>query len=465
MFIRPKRSLRHQTQFKIYQKYPELKPGRLSFLKSYLNFLSDKKSWWAVFLNVLVIFLLLVYGHIPHLDFIELTTKTAETIVDQRTSNVATIISMTLAVIGLLLSNLAIKDSQTYKLLFLKSRLYFIIYYILSAIFCLIVGSTLRDTLSPERFKDLVLAGTYLALSILLLIGFLFSAIINFANSGNIQKILKAELIRETKNNIGKNLVIEYSREIFLKIMKDHKIDEYSLDISFSKWHGTTMGADNSEDKPLVYELDPFKRLSKWITNLFPKFSKRNTNHGNTIIEIEKQGVEFERSYKKQISKLEKRAGKKSRLRLWNYLLNIGKQIKWGVRNLFIARHYFPSPEKELKEKLIVDLDTKRLTRYLKKDPSTMQKYYTERISLDMATKSYTNFIYPNVLSRNKGIVDIQKCLKLKNADTLMSSINEYQQYFDTKMEEYSVEGKHKNIAQILDIYLEVYQLQMKFQS
>lgn len=364
MYIRFKHSLRKQTELQINKNHAELNPGRLSLFKQYFNTLSDKNSWWLVFLHVSALFLILMFGQLPLLGFIKFTAKTAETIIDQRTSNVATIISMTLAVIGLLLSNLAIKDSQTYKLLFLKSRLYFIIYYILSAIFFLIVVSTLRDTFSPQWFHQAVLAGTYLALSILILIGFLFSTIINFANSGNIQKILKQELIVETKSNIRKNLLVQYSRAQFLKIMSDFSISEYTSSIAFNKKSSALM----------------------------PAGTLKNEN----------------------------------------------------------------------KEKLITDINSEKLQKKLRQDQSGNQRYYSSILALNTLTKDYDNYIWLIAGENPNKMVNLQSCLSLKKASKIVNTSNEYQQYFDKKLEEQTIEGKHAKVAEILDLYLEIYLIQMK---
>jgi hypothetical protein len=367
MFIRPKYSLRKQTELRINEDHAELSPGRLSLFKQYFNRLSDKNSWWLVFLHVFAFFLLLMFGRLPLLGFIKFTTKTAETIIDQRTSNVATIISMTLAVIGLLLSNLAIKDSQTYKLLFLKSRLYFIIYYILSAIFFLIIVSTMRDTICPHWFNQAVLAGTYLALSILILIGFLFSTIINFANSSNIQKILKEELIIETKSNIRKNLLVQYSQQKFLEIMNDFNISEYTLSIALSKKTSTTAPAEPAK--------------------------------------------------------------------------------------------------KENKEKLIADIYTEKLQKKLREDKSGTQRYYTSVLALNTITKDYDSYVWPNTAVSSNKSINLLSCLSLKKATKMVKNSNEYQQYFDKKLEEQTAEGKHAKVAEILDLYLEIYLIQMRHRS
>ncbi len=259
-------SLRDQVQKRIRLEHEEIIHAHTSFFTRYLNFLSQRNKWWLVFIQVVILLLALATIRFDFISFIIFDGNTAAIIIDQRTSNVATIISMTLAVIGLLLSNLAVKDNLTYKLLFVHSRLYLILYYTLSVITCLIVISTLRNTIPPEIFKALVLAGTYLAVLILFGIGYLFRTIINFASAANIEQILSKKLVDEAKANLEIILLSKYSGEQFLELMAHKNIEKYTLRLAMTATK-SEMGKNNRKNyaDKLIYDIN-LKQLAKEIT-------------------------------------------------------------------------------------------------------------------------------------------------------------------------------------------------------
>ncbi|UOE48700.1 hypothetical protein MTO98_30330 [Mucilaginibacter sp. SMC90] len=242
---------------RIKSQHKEIMPPGNTFLIRYLNFLSQRDKWWLVFLHVIILLLAFSFIRCNFFSLIVFKENSAEAIIDQRTSNVATIISMTLAVIGLLLSNLAVKDNLTYKLLFVHSRLYLILYYTLSVIACLITISTLRNTLDIDVFRQMVLAGTYLAVFILLGIGYLFRTIINFASANSIEQILSQKLLDEAKENLKTILLSKYSAEMFLELMTRKNITKYTLRMAM----GNTQSQNNSTfqkqyQERLIYDIN-----------------------------------------------------------------------------------------------------------------------------------------------------------------------------------------------------------------
>lgn len=153
--------------------------------------------------------------NIPFFVFVTIDQDIASIFIDQKTSNVATIISIKLAVVGLLLGNLAIKEAITYNLMFVRSCVHLIVTYTLTTIFCQIVTSTFRKS-APTGYEYLypkaVLAGTDMVISILFLIGYLFKTVMLFSNSNALQQILKQELIVETQQNIHVFLLNKISK-------------------------------------------------------------------------------------------------------------------------------------------------------------------------------------------------------------------------------------------------------------
>jgi hypothetical protein len=237
------------------------------------NFVSESDQWWFVVLLVLMLFSISPIINFHFLNFIKIDYKTATLIVDQRTTNIAAIISITLVVVGFILNNLAVKSPLVYGLLFKKSLLYPIIYLTLSVIGVFIAISTLRDTLSPFVFTRLVLAGTYFSILILILIASLFRKILFFSNEKEIEKMLNEELINEAKENTKRYITEKYSEKIFTSIMQEKGAKEY--DWSYSWNHSTQINIAENEDtiqskkKPkelLVYDLN-LETFSNFIEN------------------------------------------------------------------------------------------------------------------------------------------------------------------------------------------------------
>jgi len=142
---------------------------------------------------------------------------------------------MTLAVVGFLMSNLAVKESFAYKILFKNSRLYPIIYFILSVIGSLMIISLLRDSINDNIYSKLVITGTYLVLLVLFLIGYLFRSIIHFTNSKKIQDLLHSELIIEAKENLRNALFKKYALNLYDSLMLENGAKEYNWSVAFDK--------------------------------------------------------------------------------------------------------------------------------------------------------------------------------------------------------------------------------------
>lgn len=181
------------------------------------NNFCGRKNWPSVVLVVLIFFA--VSGFNPEclsfLNCLDFDATLAKSIIDQRTTNIAAITSISLVVVGFLLTNLALKSPLTIKILFKESYLYLTVYLVFSTIICLILLSTFRDTLDPFVFTRTVLAGTYLCILILILIGYLFSNIIRFTDEKHISGLLKKQLLNEGKEQLKLLFLKKYSAEIY----------------------------------------------------------------------------------------------------------------------------------------------------------------------------------------------------------------------------------------------------------
>ncbi|MFN8300193.1 MAG: hypothetical protein U0T75_13905 [Chitinophagales bacterium] len=193
------------------------------------NIISTKDSWWIILLGLFLWFLLAAGVRKGPLGIIEIHPDTVKAIIDQRTANIATIISVTLVVVGFLINNLAIKDTYAYHLLFKHSLLYPIMYLVLMTIGSLMIFSLLRDHLPFCQLIDIVVAATYIVLLILFCIGLLFTRILKFANREELREILRQEFIFEAKEDLKYSLIKKYSANQYLQFMKSIGVERFDF--------------------------------------------------------------------------------------------------------------------------------------------------------------------------------------------------------------------------------------------
>jgi hypothetical protein len=279
-------SLRNQTIKKLDAINPVWKSSGLKVvIMKTLIILSERKNWHYVFSIVLMLFLLMTFLPLPCFKVINFQPTTLYTIIDQRTSNVATMVSMTIAIISILMSNLAIKEPLTITLLFRKSKLYLAVNYILSTIFLLIVVSTLRDEFPIENgnhyYENAVVACTYLSLGTIVFIGYLFYSVIQFSSSAEVQRILENELIKEVYTNVKIQLLAKYSQDEFRKVMSHYSIGSYQVAAiagiipeSIGTFEPSQTDINQTSDQEqLIYDMD-LEKMCNLLKSQDPK-SKR----------------------------------------------------------------------------------------------------------------------------------------------------------------------------------------------
>ncbi|MDX6191940.1 hypothetical protein SGQ83_21505 [Flavobacterium sp. Fl-318] len=268
--------LLHRSEKQIRRQHNEL---YLSFFKHHckacINHFCDRNNWFSVFLLVLIFFAFSSFPNLEILNFLDFNSVLAKTVVDQRTTNIAAIISMSLVVVGFLITNLALKSPTTIKLLFKKSRLYFTLYLTFSTISCFIMLSTFRETLNDFVFTRAVLAGTYLCIIILLLIGYLFRKIIHFTDDKHISEMLKKELLDEAKEKLKLQLLKKYSREIYTRFAS-RRCTQYEFQVSLplllSQNFTVAPANDEAEEKEDFREL---KNVNLLLLKLYIHLQKK----------------------------------------------------------------------------------------------------------------------------------------------------------------------------------------------
>ncbi len=273
IFRKNNKWLRHRTISHLKENHKEIcEPRHKSIVRQFKNFATESNQWWFIFLSVLAIFLISPLVNIGFLNFLEIDHKTATLIVDQRTANVAAIISITLVVVNFIITNLANKSPIVLGLLFKKTFLYPIIYLTLSVIGIFIVISTLRDTIQqPFVFIRFVLTGTYFALLILVLIAVLFRKVLLFSNEREVDKMLDEELMIEAKQNLKQILIHRHSEDIFVSTMKENGAKEYDWSHSWGSINTIVEVEETTKNKKekkenLLYDVN-LNSLTNFIKN------------------------------------------------------------------------------------------------------------------------------------------------------------------------------------------------------
>jgi hypothetical protein len=346
-----------------------LKEKYLSFIK----FSFDKKRWWLITLIVIFFFCLPLIIQIDLLNFINISFDTAKIIVDQRAANIATIISITLVVVGFLINNLAVKEGFVYQILFRHSYLYPIIYFTLSTIGCFFIISMLREEIGSFYFIRLVNIGTYFAIIILFLIGFLFKTIIQFTNDKTIWKLLHHELMEESTAKLKRILLNKYSKIEFNKQIQQTGVK-------------------------LIENTYPFQ-------NLGALFSKE-------VLTDEK--------------------------------------IK----------------ESKLKERYVFDINIEMLRKTIQEKDTTKGVVNCLSLSIEELIQKDADIIWQEGISNIKKEKSLLKksCHLKKLTDSYIEK-DQVRKYFDQKLELLSSISDHRNLKDLLDSYIEIYQLQMKHQQ
>lgn len=231
-------SNRNSLQFivnqRIRQDYPLLykKVRKKNWRIHAKDALSKPDSWKWIFAFFAIIFLvfgvinLSVYWNFPfkiRFHWFTYDLDTAKNLIDQRVSNVATIIGFTLAVCTLLINNLAEKD-KNFQLLFKSVFIYSIIYYALALLSWLLLLSLLKDFFTGKYgyiFINAVILSHSFIVALIIFIGYLFAHLIRFLDSNYLHEryidnlhinayfILFEEIIKDEKKQLYEKRLIE----------------------------------------------------------------------------------------------------------------------------------------------------------------------------------------------------------------------------------------------------------------
>lgn len=228
-------SLKKQVLLKAKADFPDLfdtslVKGLIS-IKNRVN--SPIGALWMILL-VAVIYIIGSLPHLPTLSLIPFAENMAETIIDQRATNMAAIFSLTLVVIGWLITNVSVKDSLSYQFLFKRSYLYPIFYFIATLLASLILISLWRKFPLID-LPNLVVAASYLIIGAIVAIVFLFVRLIEVVDNNFFYQMLEKEVLRESNPTWSQAVVNIYGRKLYREYMSQCDINAYSdnsIDVS-----------------------------------------------------------------------------------------------------------------------------------------------------------------------------------------------------------------------------------------
>lgn len=215
------RSLKKETHSFSRQVFPEIHTvgfqGTIADLLRKIN--TPGRSAWVALIPLVIILTAAFFWGPAYLTCRIISNDTAKLIIDQRITNLATIFSITLVVIGWLITNLTSKESLSLYLMSKSTLLYPIFYYVLGLIGTLIIFSSLREV-SFLNFGNVLISASILILAALVFISFLFVQLIKVAHNNFITTALNIEVMRELHEKAKPRIVAEKSWESVKSLCK-----------------------------------------------------------------------------------------------------------------------------------------------------------------------------------------------------------------------------------------------------
>lgn len=218
--------LYYRTYKELQKTKPELFPPlRKQAWSKLTGYIFSRQGWWIMMLLAFSPFVT-TYLAPSFLHFIPIEAKTARELLEQRTGQLAALVSLALVVAGFLMNVMAGKNKLTTETLIRNSRIFPITVFSLSVVAYLIVLSTLRDVWvnNPSRFNDLFLAGSYMALGVIGLIGYLFFKVFSYIDSTAVNELNK-KTIEKTLKVISRSIYLTKESHHLLRAGMGNGID------------------------------------------------------------------------------------------------------------------------------------------------------------------------------------------------------------------------------------------------
>ena len=179
---------------------------------NFIQFTHSSSAWYFYIILISVIFILstdtireLLFGSFffnPYKYFGNPPSKEILfQLIDTRIINISAIFSISFIIIGFLINNLKKYSHSSYDLIYKNIKLFPILYSSLSLIGLLILISLFRNSFSYQSLLNIIYLGTFLILTVILLIGFLFKRVIDHINPQKVLVHYELEILRLLRRN------------------------------------------------------------------------------------------------------------------------------------------------------------------------------------------------------------------------------------------------------------------------
>lgn len=243
---------------------------------SILRLARNPNSWLYVliFYLFIAICLFIIYftkSDLKFISFFSLSEKFANEFLNDRLSNIVTIVSFTIAIIGLILNNIAEKESISIRLLFKISNLRFVVHFALITIASLIILSFIKQSIDGHIYIKAVAFSLYPILFIIFSIIFLFKRLIDFSNIDILNKHFVDEAKNLSRRILANEIVTIKSKELYKQKMESIGLTNF---VSY-------MPIDNDMESVKISSVTKIIKDVK-LTNLI-KFLQKIRNRGINI--------------------------------------------------------------------------------------------------------------------------------------------------------------------------------------
>ncbi len=187
------------TRKVINKSYPDLEEEIYkNRFNKFWRFFKSKKGFLIITPLTLLLYVI-AYIIDNKLSFVILDRQDALSYMENRIANIAVMISVTLVVIGFLFNNANYRSRYTLEIIFMRFKLFPIVYFSLSSVSIMILVVLYNRMFSDVSIVNFAVCSNYLTITFLMILGYLITSIILFTDKRIIRKEIMKELIREAK--------------------------------------------------------------------------------------------------------------------------------------------------------------------------------------------------------------------------------------------------------------------------
>jgi phosphatidylglycerophosphate synthase len=274
------------TFIKIKSANPEIYKSNINNQKNkFLSYLSMRSKWWITFLIVIAIFSLGFIGcFIEKLDDTEKLNK----LINTRITNIVTIVSIAIIVIGLLINNTIRYEKHKFEIILKETYISLIITFFLSTISSMIILSIVSFFIESDKLIAFVLISHLMILTNIFLIGFLFVRIVSILQHSNFEKFYVNYLNEKYKIELFKVFYKSISKYLLKKsYSKVDSIGSYFGNLNFDSSNKKITAIDLKNNKPVLLTDIKVKKLEEKLIKLNGKINNFNITYKDSYIHKE----------------------------------------------------------------------------------------------------------------------------------------------------------------------------------